>query len=300
MAFNYLIIERIRKKQEMPKSRTQMTLKNANVSLIFSITTIFIGFFSRKIFIENLSAEVLGLNTVASNLLGFLNLAELGIGTAISYSLYKPLFENDHQKMIDIITVQGYLYRRIAYLILIVSGVMMCFFSLIFKKSELPLWYAYATFIVFLCGSIFSYIWNYKQILLVADQKNYKLVINQQSILFLKVIIQLIVISFFPHIGYQCWIILEFIFAIIRTVALNRIIKKEYPWLKIEISRGKELLKSHAEIITKTKQLFAHKVGAIALGQAGPMVMYAYTSLLDQLALRLWLLLYEQIVVLFW
>lgn len=263
----------------MTTSRTQKTLKNANISLVFSIATIFIGFFSRKIFIDNLSAEVLGLNTVASNLLGFLNLAELGIGTAISYSLYKPLFDDDRQKMIDIITVQGYLYRRIAYLILLVSGVMMCFFPLIFKKSELPLWYTYATFVVLLCSSVFSYIWNYKQILLNADQKNYKLVINQQSLYFLKIILQLTGISLLPHIGYQCWIVLEFLFAIIRTVGLNRIIRKEYPWLNVELSRGKSLLKSHKEIITKTKQLFAHKVGTIALSQASPMVMYAYTSL---------------------
>ncbi|MGL5980493.1 MAG: lipopolysaccharide biosynthesis protein [Phocaeicola sp.] len=263
----------------MTQSRTQKTLKNANVSLLFSILTILVGFFSRKIFIDNLSAEVLGLNTVASNLLGFLNLAELGVGAAISYSLYKPLFDNDRQKMIDIITIQGYLYRRVAYTILAGSAILMCFFPWIFHKSDLPLWYAYTTFTVFLFGSMFSYIWNYKQILLTADQKNYKLVINQQSLFSLKIIIQLSAISLFPQIGYQLWILFEFSFSIIRTVELNRIVKKEYPWLNIELSRGKDLLQSHKEIITKTKQIFAHKMAGIVLNQASPMVMYAYTSL---------------------
>ncbi|MGL5894101.1 MAG: sugar transporter [Bacteroidales bacterium] len=263
----------------MSQSRTQKTLKNANVSLIFSVLTILVGFFTRKIFIDNLSAEVLGLNTVASNLLGFLNLAELGIGTAISYSLYKPLFDNDRQKMIDIITVQGFLYRRIAYIILAASAILMCFFPWIFDETELPLWYAYATFSVLLCSAMFSYIWNYKQILLSADQKNYKLVINQQSIRFIKVFFQLGAIALYPKYGYHFWIVLELLFAIISTTELNRIVRKEYPWLKIDLSRGKDLVKSHTEIITKTKQLFAHKIGAIALYQASPMIMYAYTSL---------------------
>lgn len=263
----------------MTQSRTQKTLKNANVSLIFSILSILIGFFSRKIFIDYLSAEVLGLNTVASNLLGFLNLAELGIGVAISYALYKPLYDNDRQKIIDIITVQGYLYRRIAYLIFGASGVLMCFFPWIFDQTELPLWYAYATFSILLCSALFGYVWNYKQILLSADQKFYKLTINQQTLFFLKVFLQLGLIALFPSIGYHCWLVIELLFAIIRTLELNRVVNKEYPWLKIDLSRGKSLLKSHSEIITKTKQLFAHKVATVALNQASPMVMYAYTSL---------------------
>lgn len=263
----------------MSQSRTAQTLKNANVSLLFSIIGVFAGFFTRKIFIDYLSAEVLGLNTVASDLLGFLNIAELGIGVAISYTLYKPLFNNDRQTMIDIITVQGYIYRRIAYIILAGSGVLMCFFPLIFAKTDLPLWYAYATFSVLLCGSLFGYIWNYKQILLSADQKQYKVTINQQLLKYLKLALQMGAIYFFPQVGYLCWIALEFIFAIVQAVALNRVINKEYPWLETELSRGKELMKRYPEIITKTKQVFFHKIGRIALFQASPMVMYAYTSL---------------------
>ena len=99
-------------------NRTVQSIKNARVSLFFSVLVLVLGFFSRKILIDCLGAEVLGLNTTATNLLGFLNLAELGISAAISYTLYTPLFQKDYETINEIVAVQGWLYRRIAYIVL--------------------------------------------------------------------------------------------------------------------------------------------------------------------------------------
>lgn len=90
-------------------NRTTQSIKNARVSLFFSILVLILGFFSRRILIECLGAEVLGLNTTATNLLGFLNLAELGISTAISYTLYTPLYQKDYKTINEIVAVQGWL-----------------------------------------------------------------------------------------------------------------------------------------------------------------------------------------------
>lgn len=64
---------------------------NAKVGFVFSILTIILSFFSRKIFLEVLGDEFMGLGGTISEILGFLSLAELGISTAVSYNLYKPL-----------------------------------------------------------------------------------------------------------------------------------------------------------------------------------------------------------------
>lgn len=109
-------------------NRTVQSIKNARVSLFFSVLVLVLGFFSRKILIDCLGAEVLGLNTTATNLLGFLNLAELGISAAISYTLYTPLFQKDYETINEIVAVQGWLYRRIAYIVLAGGAVLMCFF----------------------------------------------------------------------------------------------------------------------------------------------------------------------------
>ena len=83
----------------MTNSRTSKSIKNAKVALIFYFAQLVLGFFSRKAFFDYLGSEFLGLNTTASNLLGFLNLAELGVSAAICYFLYQPLYEKDYDKL---------------------------------------------------------------------------------------------------------------------------------------------------------------------------------------------------------
>ena len=261
-----------------PESRTSKSIKNAKVALLFYFINLILQFFSRKIFLDYLGAEVLGLNTTAQNLLSFLNLAELGIGTAISYTLYKPLFQKDTETINEIVSVQGWLYRKIAYVVIAGACVLMCFFPSFFHKAELPLWYAYGSFIVLLISSLLSYFINYRQIVLIADQQEYKITLNIQGFKIIKVILQILAIRYLSN-GYVYWLILEFIMAIVTALILDKLLKREYPWLTATPSSGKALRKKYPEIIIKTKQIFFHKIGGFALTQTSPLIIYAYTSL---------------------
>lgn len=97
------------------------------MALAFYFINLILQFFSRKIFLDYLGAEVLGLNTTATNLLQFLNLAELGVGAAIACTLYKPLAEKDTDTINEIVSLQGWLYRRIAWIVIAGSVVLMAF-----------------------------------------------------------------------------------------------------------------------------------------------------------------------------
>lgn len=262
----------------MTISRTNKSVKNAKFALFFYFINLALSFFSRKAFIDYLGIEILGLNTTAVNLLSFLNLAELGIGSAISYSLYRPLFENDRKSINEIVSVQGWLYRRIAYIVIVGAFFLMLFFPLIFKKTDLPLWYAYGSFIVLLIGSLLSYFVNYRQIVLTADQKEYKVTLNVQGFKVLKVIFQIVAIVYLSN-GYIYWLILEVLMAFITAFILDRVLKKEYPWLKTSPTLGKKVRSCYPEIIQKTKQLFLHKISAFILGQTSPLIIYIYASL---------------------
>lgn len=259
-------------------SRTSRSLKNARVAIVFYLVNLLLQFFSRKIFLDYLGSEVLGLNTTAQNLIGCLNLAELGIGTAVAYNLYKPLYEDDKETVNGIVSMQGWMYRRIAAVILAGSIILMCFFPMIFSKAEVPLWYAYGSFGVLLFSSLLGYFVNYRQIVLSADQKEYKVTTAIQGVKVLKVLVQIFAIRFFSH-GYLWWMVLEALFAIITSLVLNKTIKTEYPWLKTQIGNGLELRKKYSCVITKTKQLFFHKIGSFVLTQTSPIIIYAYASL---------------------
>lgn len=260
------------------KSRTAKSLRNAQIALVFYCINLVLQFFSRKIFLDYLGSEVLGLNTTAQNLLGFLNLAELGIGSAVAYNLYKPLFAGDRQVINDIVSIQGWLYRRIACVVIAGSVVLMCFFPLIFAKAEVPLWYTYGSFIALLTSALLGYFVNYRQIVLSADQKEYKVTYCIQGTKLLKVLSQMVAILLLSQ-GYVWWMVLEMVFAVLTSALLDKVIKKEYSWLRPVLEQGKALQKQYPEIITKTKQVFFHRIGSFVLSQTTPLVIYGYASL---------------------
>lgn len=260
------------------ESRTSKSILNIKIAFLFFLINLLLQFFSRKFFLDYLGSEVLGLNTTAQNLLGFLNLAELGIGGAVAYNLYRPLYEKNFSTISNIVSIQGWLYRRIAYVIIGGSSILMCFFPIIFSKAEVPLWYTYGTFSVLLLSSLLSYFVNYKQIVLSADQKEYKITLNVQGCKIIKIIIQIIAIKTLPN-GYVWWLIIEAIMAIITSICLTQTIKHEYPWLHTKIQEGKKLNALYPNIIKKTKQSFFHKIGTFVLTQTSPLIIYAYSSL---------------------
>lgn len=262
----------------LENSRTAQSIKNARISIFFSVLILILGFFSRKIFIEHLGAEVLGLNTAATNLLGFLNLAELGISAAVSYTLYTPLFQKDYESVNEIVAVQGWLYRRIAYIVLSGGAVLMCLFPWIFSKMELPLWYAYGSFAVLLLAAMLGYIVNYQQIVLSADQQEYKITYNVQGFKAFKLLIQIVGIGYFQQ-GYVYWLVVELVMSVTTCFFLNQTIRKSFPWLYPDLLKGKMLSQKHVSVIRKIKQLFFHKFAGYVLGQTSPLVIYAFLSL---------------------
>ena len=259
-------------------SRTSITIKNSQVALSYFIINLLLNFISRKYFLEYLGEDVLGLNTTASNLLSFLNIAELGIGSAVACTLYKPLNDTNIGELNEIISLQGWLYKKIAYFVGFGGILLMLFFPLIFKKITLPMWYAYGSFSVLLFSSLLSYCVNYKSILLSADQKQYKIVIGFQSFNLLRTILQIFAVVFLAN-GYFWWLLIYLVSSILASINLERIVSKEYPNLKIDTSKGSYLSKRYPEIVKKIKQVFFHKIGSFVLSQTSPLIIYAYISL---------------------
>lgn len=261
------------------ESRVKKTLLNARVNLIFYFLTLCLSFFSRKIFLDCLGADFVGLTGTLQNLLGFLNLAELGIGSAIGYVLYKPLFDRDQIKINEIISVMGYLYRWIGFVIL-GGGIILSFFlPMIFPDSDtgfhLPL--IYSAYYAFLGSSLIGYFINYRQNLLGADQRNYVVTAYFQTMNIVKTIIQMALAYYTGNL--YLWVAIEFAFGIIYSFILNWKINQTYPWLRAEIALGRQLLKKYPEVITKTKQLFVHKISSFVQFQTTPFLIYTFVNL---------------------
>ena len=172
-------------------SRVEKSLINAKVNLLFYFLSLFFSFFSRKIFLDSLGDNFIGLTGTLGSILGYLNLAEFGISGAISIFLYKPLFQNDRSSIQEIISLLGYLYRKIGTFIAIVGIIISLFFPFIFSSSDVSLGIVYFVFYSFLSSSLIGYFINYREIILSADQKNYLVSIYYQSAGLIKTALQI-------------------------------------------------------------------------------------------------------------
>jgi len=257
--------------------RTHKSILNAEVGLLFYCLSFLVAFFSRKVFLDNLGADFIGLTGTLLSILGLLNLSELGIGLSVSYFLFKPLANNDREKICDIISLLGFLYKRIGQFI-VVGGVLVSIsFPLMFRNSDLPLGIIYFTFFSFLGSSAIGYFINYRQTLLSADQKMYVVAIYSQSFNFLKSILQIVLAIYYQNL--YLWVAIEFVAAWIQCGVLNWKINKEYPWLKTDKRQGRRLLKEYPDVIKKTKQIVIHQMKDFLLTKSDEMMIFAFVSL---------------------
>ena len=261
----------------MDGSRTHKTLLNVQVNFIFYFLTLVISFVSRKIFLSNLGDDFIGLTGTLGSILGFLNLAELGISTSIAVLLYKPIFDKNREQINEIISVFGYMYNIIGKIILSIGIVISFFLPIIFEKNNSSSQYNLFAYYSYLTSSLLSYFINYKQILLGADQRNYVITGYYQSSLIIKNLIQLI-LCYYTH-NYYLWITIELVFSLFYSYLLNWKINQVYPWLKAELKLGKALFKKYPDIITKTKQVFVQRVAFTILTQTTTPLIYAYSTL---------------------
>jgi len=257
--------------------RVHKSILNAEVNLLFYFLSLFLTFFSRRIFLDNLGAEFIGLTGTLNNILGYLNLTELGISACIGYFLFKPLQREDRQSIQEILSLLGWLYNRIGAVIFGCSFVISLFFPLIFGNAQLNLGIIYFAFYSFLGSSLIGYFINYRQILLSADQKNYLVAIYYQSANLIKLALQIALA--YTYKNMYVWVAVEFLFAVIACIILNWKINKEYPWLKVDKRQGRQLLKKYPEIMVKTKQVFIHKIKDFVLVKSDELFIFLFVSL---------------------
>ena len=257
--------------------RVHKSVLNAEVNLFFYFLSLFLAFFSRKIFLDCLGTEFIGLTGTLSNILGYLNLSELGISASIGYFLFKPLQTNNRQEIQEILSLLGYFYNWIGSIILAGGIIISLFFPLIFSNTNLSLSIIYFAFYSCLGSSLIGYFINYRQILLNADQKKYLVAIYFQSANIIKIVLQIYLAYTYKNL--YVWVGVEFLFGIIGCITLNWKINKEYPWLKVSKRQGKSLIKKYPDVLIKTRQVFIHKIKDFVLVKSDELFIFIFVSL---------------------
>ena len=260
-------------------NRVSRSIMNVKVGMFFYMLTFLLAFFSRKIFLDCLGAEFMGLTGVLQNILSYLNVAELGIGTSITFFLYKPLQQDDREKTSEIMSVLAYLYRCIGLGIGAIGLLVSLSFPFFFDGLSFSLPLVYFAFYSFLVTSMAGYLINYRQLLVSANQKQYVVNGYFQTISILQSLTQIVLAYFYQNL--YLWVFVGLVFTVIGCIVFNHRINKEYPWLKIDIRQGRQKLKEYPEILRKTHQVFIQRIKDLLLYKSDDLLVAAFVSIVQ-------------------
>lgn len=255
-------------------SRLSMTMRNAFWSYFSMIASLIIQFVSRTVFIYTLGENFLGVNGLFSNILGVLSFAELGIGTAINFSLYKPVANGDKEKIKAYMHYYKWAYRIIALVVSVVGLAILPFLDVLVKDPG-DIGNIRVYFLLFLFDTVTSYFVSYKFSLVNAEQKNYIYTNINLIMNFVKVSSQIIALLLFKN--YLVYLSIGIGVNLIQKIFVSLYFNKLYPYLK-EKDVDKLSKDEKQTLIRKIKALVVHKIGDVCVHQTDNIIVSAFVS----------------------
>ena len=263
------------------ESRTSKSLTNAKVSLFFMILTFIVNFISRKYSLDYLGPEIVGMRSTIGTILSLLSLSDLGIGSSVGLSLFKPLQEKNYTEVNEIISLQGWLYKRIFAGLTVAILIVMGLVPMLFDGMKAPMIYVYLTLVIYYIGSMGSFTINYKSIIIAVDQKGYILNRFTSTLSLVKIIVQLFIIKYVSYEPYLFWLLADFLGVVLGMYIVNRITEKYYPWLSPNTSKGKEYFKKYPQVFKLVGQVFIYNLAGMITSSMNPFVISQVVGLVS-------------------
>ncbi len=256
--------------------RVQSAVRNIAFGQMGNFITQLLGFVLRTVFIRHLGDTLNGVNDLYTGILSVLSMAELGVGTALNYSLYKPVAEKNIEKVKSYMQLYRKAYRIIGLVIAVIGLCITPFLPYLVKQPEgvgirdLTLYY-----FIFLFNTVSTYFVAYKYSLVNAEQKNYIqtniITVTKMITVSLQIIVILATGNFYAYLLTAAGV------ELLQKIFVSYYLNKRYPYLtdKDVVPLSKE---ETGEIVKKTKALVCHKVGDVARLQTDSMIISGFIN----------------------
>lgn len=238
--------------------RTQKSAKNMIAGFLSQAILIILGFVSRKVMIDSVGVDYLGINGLMNNILIILSLAESGIGAAILYALYKPLANNDIQEIKALMNFYKNIYRILAAFTTLVGLAILPFLKYLIKDNSVD--NILVIYLLFLFSSVSSYLFSYKVSINNADQNKYLYTIANTVTQIVVLILKIVILKITNN--YILFLAIDIFATITKNIIFSNIVDKRYPYLK-EKNDVKLSDDTKKELMKNIKALFIGKVGYI-------------------------------------
>lgn len=257
--------------------RTEKSLKNVLFGWGMQLVIIVLGFICRTVFIEILGEEYLGLSGLFANILTMLSLAELGIGTAIIFSLYKPIAENNQEQIIALMNFYQKFYRAVGCFVLIAGLALAPFLPYLVKEMpDIP--HISLIYLMYVANTGISYFYSYKSAFVNANQENFLVSLNHGICYTVMVGIQIAVLQLTRN--FIAYFSVQLVMTLVENMIISYIANRRYPFLK---SREKYKIEAATsrQIKVNTLAMVGHNVGTIVMGSTDNLIISKFVGIVE-------------------
>lgn len=259
------------------KSRTEYSARNTTVAVGARMVAILMGYLARVVFTHTLSEEYVGINGLFTDILNVLSLSELGVETAITYALYKPISEGNIEKQKSLMKM----YQRFYYVvsgIVLIGGLLVIPFMDVLVKSQMPVEHLVAIYLMYLLNSVLSYLMIYKRTLIDAHQLGYIGVLYQTVFLLIQYVAQIGVLLLTGNFIWYVGIMITCL--ILKNFFISRKADRMYPYL-----RDKDVQKLPKEekstIYHNIRAMLMHKIGNVLVNNTDNLLLSSIVGLVS-------------------
>ena len=260
----------------MEKSRTHYSILNITTGVLGYIVNTIFGFICRIIFVRCLASDYLGINGLFTNILTMLSLAELGIGSAIVYALYKPLAENDQEKIASLVNFYGKAYKIIGIVVGIIGLIVLPFLDLIIREQPNIKESITVIYLLYLFNTSSTYFFSYRSSLLMAAQQSYLVTGLNYVVTICQSIIQMIYLLLTKE--YYGYLIIQTVGTFIYNFTISKIAVKKFPYIaKKDIKAlDKEEKKS---LVNNIRDLTLYKMSGLLVNSTDNIIITYFNGL---------------------
>lgn len=259
------------------KSRTAYSLLNMFANFAGYGINMVLSFICRMVFVRCLAQEYLGVSGLFSNILSMLSLTELGIGTAIVYAMYKPIAEDDHEKLASLMKFYGTAYKVIGCTVALFGLALLPFLDLIIGEQPGIADDLHFIYLLYLFNSASSYFFSYRTTILTASQRNYVVVAINYVVVIIQNIIQIIVLLTLKN--FTAYLFVQIICGLATNIITSQKAKKDYPF--IAQKEVKPLSKEEKwGLIKNVKALTMYKLSGLLVNNTDNIVITYFNGLI--------------------
>ena len=264
----------------MKIERTKNAIRNIMFDGFFRVLNMLLPFIMRSVILYYLGVEYLGLNGLFRSILSFLNLAELGVGSAMVFSMYKPIAEDDTETICALMRLYRTFYRIIGLAIAVIGLLLTPFLPNLISGDIPPDMNLYILYFMNLGSTVITYwLFSYKRSLLYAHQRVdivSKVAIPLKLVEFALKIVTLVIFR-----NYYLYLLIQFLSYAAENLITAKQVTKLYPSYSARGNLPKENVK---EIMHRVRDLFTAKFSNVIFNSADTLVISAFIGL-DALAI---------------